>query len=104
MVTASAVFTLTNNSGGSVDNVPRRLCWGLSTWAEEQLGSEGLSERPLLRLHPVFVAAVPSAYGHLLPFYQLYQLLCLAGRSQAAWLVPAEGRKECVRVSKKNKE
>lgn len=68
-----------DNSGGSVDDVPRGLCWGFSTRTEEQLGGEGLSERPLVRLHAVFVAAVSSAYGHLLSLHQLHQLLRLAG-------------------------
>lgn len=94
---------LTNDSSGGVDNGPGDLCWGLSAWAEEQLGGEGLSERPLLHLHAVFVTAVPPAYGHLLPSHQLHQLLRLAGRTQGAWLVPVEGGR-CVRVSRKKRK
>lgn len=70
---------LTNNSSGDVNNGPRGVRRVFSTWAEEQLDGEGLSKRPLLHLHAVFVTAVPSAHGHLLPFHQLHQLLRLAG-------------------------
>lgn len=81
---------LTNNSSRDIDNVPRGLCRDLSIWAEEQFGGEGLSEGPVLHLRAVVVTTVLCIYGHLLPFHQLHQLLCLAGRAQGAWLVPAE--------------
>lgn len=87
--------SLTNNSSGGVDDVARGLSRDLSARAEEQLGGEGLSERPLLGLHAVLVTTVPSAHGHLLPFHQLHQLLRLAGRTQGAWLVPVEGGEVC---------
>lgn len=87
----SSQNTLTNNSSGSVDDVPRGLRRDLSTRVEEQLDGEGLAERTLLRAG--LVAAVTSTYGHLLPFHQLHQLLRLAGRTQGAWLVPVEGGK-----------
>lgn len=79
---------LTNNSSGGVDDGPRGVCRALSTRGEEQLDGERLSERLLIQLHAGLVAAVPSTYGHLLPFHQLHQLLRLAGWTQVAWLVP----------------
>lgn len=87
---------LTNNSSGDIDNVPRGVRWDLSTWAEEQLDCEGLSDWPLLHLCAILVATVPSVHGHLLPFHHLHQLLCLAGRIQGPWLVPVNGGK-CIR-------
>lgn len=70
---------LTNNSSGGVDDGPRGVCRALSTRGEEQLDGKRLSERLLIQLHAGLVAAVPSTYGHLLPFHQLHQLLRLAG-------------------------
>lgn len=85
--------TLTNNSSGSIDDVPRGLRWEFSTWEQEQLGCEGFSERPVLQLCAILVTTVSSVHSHLLPLHQLHQLLCLAGRIQGPWLVPVKGGK-----------